>query len=210
MTKYRDAGGDPEDLWDFGTIRNGARGGTVGRSAVNPIQVSGPPLTWENNGGSTGTSRSRGSGSSGGSMRSMKKNTDLPPLPAPDGSPSKRSDHQTTVRGAPVPGGGVDQNTPVAKRAVQREPSDEFEDYGDTYPSRNAILEEARGEVPLEDELPDTTMLDSVILPAIASVSMLLCAVLYHCTNAYQAIPTGIHPRSTNCPQCAPASIHRR
>lgn len=59
---------------------------------------------------------------------------------------------------------------------MQREPSDEYEDYGDqyqdTYPSRGAILEEGRGEVPLEDELPDTTMLDSVILPAIASVSI--------------------------------------
>jgi len=73
------------------------------------------------------------------------------------------------VRNAPS---GVDVNTP--KRVVQREPSDEFEDYGDTYgdtyPSRSQILEEARGEVPLEDELPDTTMLDSVILPAIASL----------------------------------------
>jgi len=105
-------------------------------------------------------------------MRSMAKKTELPPLPAAEpspSSPSKRSDHQATVRNAPS---AVDVSTP--KRAPQREPSDEFEDYGDTYgdsyPSRSQILEEARGEVPLEDEMPDTTMLDSVILPAIASL----------------------------------------
>ncbi|KAF7969012.1 hypothetical protein HWV62_10236 [Athelia sp. TMB] len=162
------AGADPEDLWDFGTVRNGARGGTIGRAQQNPIQVSGPPLTWENN----GTSRSKGSGSSGSSIKSsLSKKTDLPPLPPPEPStPSKYSDQQATVRN--VPSGGVDLSTP--KRAVQREPSDEYEDYGDqyqdTYPSRSAIIEEGRGEVPLEDELPDTTMLDSVILPAIASL----------------------------------------
>jgi hypothetical protein len=58
---------------------------------------------------------------------------------------------------------------------TQREPSDEYEDYGehyeDAYSSRSQILQEDRGEATLEDELPDTTMLDSVILPAIASVS---------------------------------------
>jgi len=161
------AGADPEDLWDFGTVRNGARGGTIGRAQQNPIQVSGPPLTWENS-----TSRSKGSGSSGSSIKSsLSKKTDLPPLPPSEPpTPSRYSDQQATVRN--VPSGSADPNTP--KRPVQREPSDDYEDYGDqyqdTFPSRNAILEEGRGEIPLDDELPDTTMLDSVILPAIASL----------------------------------------
>jgi len=54
----------------------------------------------------------------------------------------------------------------------QREPTNPYEDeqYEDAYSSHSQILQEGRGEVPLEDELPDTTMLDSVILPAIASL----------------------------------------
>ncbi|EEB94488.1 hypothetical protein MPER_06688 [Moniliophthora perniciosa FA553] len=56
---------DPEDLWDFGTVRHVSRPGTVGRKET-PIQVSGPPLTWENN----GTQRSDvSSNSSGSSLR---------------------------------------------------------------------------------------------------------------------------------------------
>lgn len=174
---YRPSSGDPEDLWDFGTVRHAARAGTIGRAQQNPIQVSGPPLTWENNGGSRGSSEStnkRGSGSSGSSVKSsLSTKGELPPLPPfTPMSPSRYSDHQATLRNAPS--GGVDPATPV-KRTVQREPSDEYEDYGDqyvdAYQSHSEIVQEGRGQVPLEDELPDTTMLDSVILPAIASVS---------------------------------------
>jgi serine/threonine-protein kinase 24/25/MST4 len=52
----------------------------------------------------------------------------------------------------------------------ERESSDEDYDdqYLDTYP-RGASIHEKQDE-PGDDELPDTTMLDSVILPAIASV----------------------------------------
>ena len=59
------------------------------------------------------------------------------------------------------------------QEAHERAPSDE-DDYGDqyttTYP-RGASIEHKR-DVEDDDELPDTTMLDSVILPAIASVSV--------------------------------------
>jgi serine/threonine-protein kinase 24/25/MST4 len=96
---------------------------------------------------------------------------DLPPLPpSASSTPSKFSDHEATVRnmpGEPV----VPKNGPI-----QREPLDEYEDYDeqyeDAYSSHSQILQEGRGQAPLEDELPDTTMLDSVILPAIASVSI--------------------------------------
>ena len=168
--------GDPEDLWDFGTVRNAARVTTVGRAQQNPIQVSGPPLTWENNGVSQSRDSSEsstrfGSGSSGSSTKfSTSAKGDLPPLPpSASSAPSKFSDHQATVRN--MPGESVTpKNGPT-----QRELSDEYEDYGehyeDAYSSRSQILQEDRGEATLEDELPDTTMLDSVILPAIASVS---------------------------------------
>lgn len=65
-----------------------------------------------------------------------------------------------------------------SQRTLQREPSDEYEDYGDqylgTFPSKAATLQQTLEDAHLDDDLPDTTMLDSVILPAIASVSRAL------------------------------------
>lgn len=62
-------------------------------------------------------------------------------------------------------------------RTVQREPSDEYEDYddqySDTYSSRGDVqLQEKLAQAHIDDDVSDTTMLDSVILPAIASVSV--------------------------------------
>ncbi|KAK7464463.1 hypothetical protein VKT23_006633 [Stygiomarasmius scandens] len=160
--------GDPEDLWDFGTVRHVS---TVGR-ANNNIQVSGPPLTWENDGsrrdgsgsGSSGSSvRRAGSGSSYSSSITAKG--ELPPLPAsPAGS--RYSDHQATVRHMPS---GIPATTgsKLSSRSVQREPSDEYDDYEDS-------LEDKMGNVQLDEEediaAPDMAMLDSVVLPAIASL----------------------------------------
>jgi serine/threonine-protein kinase 24/25/MST4 len=168
----RPASGDPEDLWDFGTVRHAA---TVGRSQTQ-IHVSGPPLTWENN----GTRRSDGSsGSSGGSSyistnSSITVKGDLPPLP-PSPASSRRVDQQATVRHMPDNAGSRNSH-----HTVQREPSDEYDDdyddqYSDTYSRAGSTtqLSEKLSHVQLEDDLPDTTMLDSVILPAIASVCIL-------------------------------------
>jgi serine/threonine-protein kinase 24/25/MST4 len=148
---------DPEDLWDFGTVRNTARSGTIGR-ATN-IQVSGPPLTWDYN----KTSRSRGSSGSGASIAgpnvpgkvpstemdavTTPRAAGLQPLPASERGSSRKIDQQATVRHGIV--GSNEGN------GVRREPSDEYDDLEDHIP---------------EDDLPDTTMLDSVVLPAIASV----------------------------------------
>jgi serine/threonine-protein kinase 24/25/MST4 len=151
---------DPEDLWDFGTVRSTARPGTIGRASN--VQVSGPPLTWDYN----KTSRSRGSSGSGASIagangprRVPSTETDavaapttaraagLQPLPLSERGSSRRIDQQATVRHGIV--GSNEGN------GVRREPSDEFDDLEDHVP---------------EDDLPDTTMLDSVVLPAIASV----------------------------------------
>ena len=149
------ASGDPEDLWDFGTVRHV---GTVGRAKQSQVQVSGPPLTWENN----GSVRSDGSSSSGRHSFNHKQRLqspsytgsvtakgDLPPLP---GSPStpKKHDFQGTVR--------------QSGNGLSREPSEEYDDdFEDEDDIHNAPP-------PSDDDLPDTTMLDSVVLPAIASV----------------------------------------
>ncbi|KAI0778813.1 Pkinase-domain-containing protein [Trametes elegans] len=150
-------GSDPEDLWDFGTVRHA---GTVGRAQPNPVQVSGPPLTWEMNGrtpsedssnsSSTFTAGRRGVSdtSSVATATSVNNKGELPPLP-PSAPPSqKRFDQQATIRH------GVS--------GLSREPSDEDDyDNGDYSGANHREL---------DDDLPDTTMLDSVVLPAIASM----------------------------------------
>ncbi|KAG2070950.1 Pkinase-domain-containing protein [Suillus decipiens] len=165
---------DLEDLWDFGTVRHTGRPGTIGR-AQNSIKVSGPPLTWEMNESSREMSSSSSSSSitakkvAGSSIRSK---TELPPLPSSpppvSASTSTRvpgAYEQATVRHMPSGGPSIDKPT-----GHKREPSDEDYDnqYLDTYP-RGASVHEKQDE-PEDDELPDTTMLDSVILPAIASL----------------------------------------
>jgi serine/threonine-protein kinase 24/25/MST4 len=112
-----------------------------------------------------GGHRAAGSGStgSGGSDRASSitvKNiiaNDLPPLPP---SPAPRDHDQSTVRRGSAPQAG-------------REPSDEYDDFDD--PDYDTY----HGSVPVqiratEDELPESTMLDSVVLPAIASASGVL------------------------------------
>ncbi|KAH9982298.1 kinase-like domain-containing protein [Lactifluus volemus] len=152
---------DPEDLWDFGTVKTTARPGTIGRASG--LQAPGPPLTWDYN----STSRSSGSSGSGGSIastneprRGPSEETDttsssitvqagrLPPLSPPsDRSTPRRLHQQATVRHGAV--GSNEGN------GMRRELSDEYDDLEDHIP---------------DDDLPDTTMLDSVVLPAIASL----------------------------------------
>ena len=138
------------------------------------MQVSGPPLTWENN----GTTRSDGSSNSGGSSYSgsgrrgpsdsstastVTAKGELPPIPSQGPpTPSKRTgsyDRQGTIRLANNSATSNNSNN----SGLAREPSDE-DDYEGTYGHSSHRAD-------LDDELPDTTMLDSVVLPAIASVS---------------------------------------
>jgi serine/threonine-protein kinase 24/25/MST4 len=159
-----------EDLWDFGTVRHASRPSTVGRTP-NPIQVSGPPLTWENNSAprmdkSASSRRGGGSASSSTSYSSsVTAKGELPPLPPSLPATPKRFDQQATVRG------GIETSS---GHPIQREPSNEFEDYNDQYVDNFPESAEALLQKPippqLEDDLPDTSMLDSVILPAIASL----------------------------------------
>ncbi|KAF5368361.1 hypothetical protein D9758_002443 [Tetrapyrgos nigripes] len=160
--------GDPEDLWDFGTVRHVS---TVSR-AQNNIQVSGPPLTWENDGSrrhGSGSSSSTGSGSvrrTGSLASSITAKGDLPPLPG-----GSRLSDQATVRRMPsgVPATASSRNS---NHSAQREPSDEF-DYDEYDRDEEEALRKKMGDVQIEDEedfAPDMAMLDSVVLPAIASL----------------------------------------
>lgn len=188
ILRSRNGNGDADDLWDFGTVRHGGR--TIGRSS---IKVSGPPLTWEND----DLPRRRGSDDSDESILARRGHTsfstsssvtakaDLPPLPpSTPSSPSKQRFEQDTVRHAPAQSVHSNRGQPVAtdyalpqgnNRSVQREPSDDYEDYGDqyldTYSAKTGAVHQKMAEMHLEEDLPDTTMLDSVVLPAIASVS---------------------------------------
>ncbi|KAA1471449.1 Pkinase-domain-containing protein [Dentipellis sp. KUC8613] len=163
------ASSDPEDLWDFGTVRNVNRPGTVGRANSGPPQASGPPLTWEYN----GTTRSRGSSGSGSSIKSSNgirrgassdsnatipasitaKGDQLPPLPQ---TTPKKYDHEATVRHGLA--SVTEAKTP--KGILKRDPSDEYDEFDD-----HELADDGA-----DDDLADTTMLDSVVLPAIASL----------------------------------------
>ncbi|PPQ79892.1 hypothetical protein CVT25_002948 [Psilocybe cyanescens] len=166
--------GDQEDLWDFGTVRHGGRPNTVGRSQ-NSVRVSGPPLTWENNNPTSpqqeeppqSPSRRVVSGASYSSSITTKG--ELPPLPPSAGTPRFE---QSTVRHMPPPVERPKGNSPVV---VEQHLTDEYDDYDDqfvdTYSSaKSGMLHQKMQDIQLEEDLPDTTMLDSVILPAIASL----------------------------------------
>ncbi|KDQ63012.1 hypothetical protein JAAARDRAFT_44062 [Jaapia argillacea MUCL 33604] len=179
--------GDPDDLWDFGTVRHVNQQSTIGRSSsANPIHVSGPPLTWEMDGTrrsdgsggptrtftgsmskSNGKSRQAESSSNSSHASSITVKGELPPLPPAAPPTPKKYDRQATVR--TVTNGAPEPNGTVVAAAMRREPSDEFDDEYEDDPDVDdgyGVQQSAR-EI---DELPDTTMLDSVVLPAIASL----------------------------------------
>jgi serine/threonine-protein kinase 24/25/MST4 len=169
---------DPEDLWDFGTVRSTARPGTVGR-AYKP--ATGEPSHWESEevdwaNGSTSpiptSPTKRGFGSSGSStyVPSVVNKGDPPPLPPK--SPTSKRFTQDTVRHTPT---AVidDADRTGNKHVIEREPSDEYDDYEGNYEDYSTKvdgLERQLEGTQLDDEFPDTTLLDSVVLPAIASL----------------------------------------
>lgn len=186
------ANGEPEDMWDFGTVRHGGR--TLGRSSV---RAAGPPLTWENDGrsrteepsdsrykrasnvSSPHSHQAPQSYSSSITVRPEHKN-ELPPLP-PSAKPSQTQFEPDTVRTVQAPvlperPGHSNPNAVHHSQPVRREPSEDFEDYDDQYEDetyhggRLVAVQDKMNDVHLDDDLPDTTMLDSVVLPAIASL----------------------------------------
>ena len=151
---------DPEDLWDFGTVRH--VGATIGRTQHNPPtddhggrngSISGYPLppTPLNTTGTTPYAHKQGINY----PIIANKSDNLPPLPPP---PVKKYDVEATVKHALPKGSGT------ARATVQRESSDEFDDYDEDF-----VHHEGQNGID-DSELPDTTLLDSVVLPALASV----------------------------------------
>jgi serine/threonine-protein kinase 24/25/MST4 len=151
---------DPEDLWDFGTVRH--VGATIGRTQYNPVI--------DDHGGRNGNLSPYSitptpSNTTGTTAYDHKQPIDhssiankgdhLPPIPPP---PAKKYDIEATVKHA-LPKGPV-----TAKAMIQREPSDEYDDYDEDFVNHEG--QNGNGET----ELPDTTLLDSVVLPALASV----------------------------------------
>jgi len=151
---------DPEDLWDFGTVRH--VGATIGRTQHAPaIDDHGG----RNGGLSTYSVTPAPSNILGPTTYDHKQPMDLspiankgdhlPPIPPP---PVKKYDVEATVKHALPKGSGT------ARATVQREPSDEFDDYDEDFVNHEG--QNGNG----DPELPDTTLLDSVVLPALASV----------------------------------------
>jgi len=73
---------------------------------------------------------------------------------------------------------GADKPRCSPPLVVEQQRPDEFEDYDDQYvdtysSAKTNMLHQKMQDIQLEDDLPDTTMLDSVVLPAIASVSFI-------------------------------------
>jgi serine/threonine-protein kinase 24/25/MST4 len=164
-------------LWDFGTVRHVGGQATIGRSQnKSNVQPQDDLLTW------SGTRRAdivsdtpsdasstlvasalgvrRGSTDTSTIASSIVAKGDLPPVPV---KPSTKYDNEATLKH------GLSNGMPEtkAKVAIQREPSDEYDDYDDDY--QEAQLD--NGDT--NEDLPSTSILDSVVLPALASVSFL-------------------------------------
>lgn len=107
----------------------------------------------------------------------------VPPAPAP---PAAAYDNQATVRnGLPSDSQSKPPRSPTKAKSVSRDLSvdldDEDEDYGE-------LLEGSQPYPPMIPQhdhmaIVDTAMLDSVVLPAIASVSLFPCPCSLHTTN---------------------------
>jgi len=160
MSLHSQNNSDPEDLWDFGTVRH--VGATIGRTQHNPAT--------DDHGGRNGNMPGYSvtptpSNVTGTTVYDHKQPIDhssiankgdhLPPIPP---VPAKKYDVEATVKHA------LPKGTGTARATVQREPSDEYDDYDEDFVHQEG--QNGNGDT----ELPDTTILDSVVLPALASV----------------------------------------
>jgi serine/threonine-protein kinase 24/25/MST4 len=144
-------GGDEDDLWDFGTVRHSA---TMGR-AQGPVMAEGlangsirSRVSPRSNEAYEGPhNREESQGTSQGSSITVKGEIATR-------KPNKDDEYEGTVR----------RSAPPA-RVPPREPSDDYDDeYDRDYPEYSGLPP------PSDDDVPDSTMLDSVVLPTIASV----------------------------------------
>lgn len=174
---FREEFDDPDDLWDFGTMRHVGGGGTVGRVAAPPGAA--PILEEEAYGhqpqsrngsshsgeSSTPYTHSANGYSSSSTLTNLK--ADLPPVPQ-SAPPHAVSTPNNVNKALPTPSPAKasryeddDEEGTVRRMAERRESS-----YGsDGSEELRLDLERAR----LASPVPPT-MLESVVLPAIASV----------------------------------------
>jgi len=151
---------DPEDLWDFGTVRH--VGATIGRTQHSTAIDDHGGRNGDPSGHPISPAPSNSTGTTAYDHRQSidhppiaNKGDNLPPIPPP---PAKKYDVEATVKHALPIGSGT------ARATVQREPSDEYDDYDEDFVHHEG--KNGNGDT----ELPDTTILDSVVLPALASV----------------------------------------
>jgi len=197
------AGGEMDDMWDFGTVRHVSKQSTVGRANTHHNSVH------TNNSYSNVTSH-RPPPSPPISRQSVQINTNVPPqalrrtgseisLPSPvqqkserlpplplstpgtpassggaSAAPPAAYDNQATVRhGLPSDSQPKPPKSPQKAKSLSRDLSEDLdedeEDYGE-------VLEGSQPYPPMDLQhdhmamMPDTAMLDTVVLPAIASL----------------------------------------
>ena len=147
------------------------------------MRMSGPPLTWENS-----DSPQRPNEQSPSSPQRVSISSNNPPvttkgeLPLPPSASSQKTQfQQSTVRH--MPSGTIEkpQSSPTAVISQpEAHPHPQIEDYDDQYvvdtfsSAKSGIIHKIQDMQLDDDDFPDTTMLDSVVLPAIASVSSLV------------------------------------
>jgi serine/threonine-protein kinase 24/25/MST4 len=169
-------GADPDDLWDFGTIRHVARPGTLGRATARtengltyPQPVSGLDTNYMPHQNSNGVRPPSVSASSISSSSTVTVKGDLPALPVRNPTYEDQSADQGTVRTTPKRErnreGSYDSNRSVGSDDSDRELRAEAA----RQQLANVHLED-EVDADLEEDLDERTMLDSVVLPAIASV----------------------------------------
>lgn len=178
-------GADQDDLWDFGTVRHVARPGTLGRATAKtengltyPQPVSDLDANYVPHHNSNGVRPPSASGSSISSTSSSSLITvkgELPALPGKRVTYDDQNPDQGTVRTTPKRSreGSYESNRSVRSDDSDRERRAEAVRLQLT----NAHLEDEE-DADVEDDLDERTMLDSVVLPAIASVSLQFCRLL--------------------------------
>jgi serine/threonine-protein kinase 24/25/MST4 len=153
-----DSGIDPEDMWDFGTVRHGNQPTTIGRANHAPSQVHITPDNYRDHSpdpipASSGHYRGHnGNGHRVSSGSGSTAKTELPPIPS-NNKPLPTSPNQSHLR--------QDEGT---VRAGQSAAAAGYDSDEEDYDEREEAMRSSM------DDFEDRTMLDSVVLPAIASL----------------------------------------
>lgn len=184
-----------DDLWDFGTVRHVSRQSTIGRrdTAHNYANVAsnGNGNGYANNANTQASTKTAVTSSPPRSRPNVNTNVNVPPgaYPSPRRTGSEISLHSSiTAKGERLPPlppsvpqtptSPIYDSQATIRHAEPPAPSrvppdlgddDEEEDYGELLEPQPYPHMEPQHDKHMQD-LPDTAMLDSVVLPAIASV----------------------------------------